>query len=68
MLFEGMKNSRQITKKGRNYLYTIYGYIRVFSTDQNEDRQLIALRGRGYRISVHFKNLILSLKNQEKDL
>lgn len=25
----------------------IYGYIRVSSTDQNEDRQLIALRGRG---------------------
>ena len=25
----------------------IYGYIRVSSTDQNEDRQLIALHGRG---------------------
>ena len=24
----------------------IYGYIRVSSTDQNEDRQLIALRGK----------------------
>ena len=24
----------------------IYGYVRVSSTDQNEDRQLIALRGR----------------------
>ena len=29
------------------YLGMIYGYIRVSSTDQNEDRQLIALRGRG---------------------
>lgn len=26
---------------------TVYGYIRVPSVDQNEDRQLIALRGRG---------------------
>lgn len=26
---------------------TVYGYIRVSSVDQNEDRQLIALRGRG---------------------
>lgn len=26
---------------------TNYGYIRVSSTDQNEDRQLIALRGKG---------------------
>lgn len=25
----------------------IYGYIRVSSTDQNEDRQLVALRNRG---------------------
>ena len=25
----------------------IYGYIRVSSTDQNEDRQLIALREQG---------------------
>ena len=24
-----------------------YGYIRVSSTDQNEDRQLVALRGKG---------------------
>ena len=27
----------------------IYGYIRVSSTDQNEDRQRIALRGKGVR-------------------
>lgn len=26
---------------------TVYGYIRVSSVDQNEDRQIIALRGRG---------------------
>ena len=25
----------------------VYGYIRVSSVDQNEDRQLIALRGKG---------------------
>lgn len=25
----------------------IYGYVRVSSTDQNEDRQLIALRDKG---------------------
>ena len=25
----------------------VYGYIRVSSTDQNEDRQLIALYGKG---------------------
>ena len=25
----------------------IYGYVRVSSTDQNEDRQMIALRGKG---------------------
>ena len=29
----------------------IYGYIRVSSIDQNEDRQLIALRGRGVQDS-----------------
>ena len=29
----------------------IYGYIRVSTTDQNEDRQLIALRGRGVQDS-----------------
>ena len=29
----------------------IYGYIRVSTTDQNEDRQLIALRGRGVQHS-----------------
>ncbi len=27
----------------------IYGYIRVSSKDQNEDRQLIALHGRGVK-------------------
>lgn len=26
---------------------TVYGYIRVSSVDQNEDRQIVALRGRG---------------------
>ena len=25
----------------------VYGYIRVFSVDQNEDRQRIALQGKG---------------------
>ncbi len=25
----------------------VYGYIRVSSTDQNEDRQLVAMRARG---------------------
>ena len=29
----------------------IYGYIRVSSTDQNEDRQLLALRGKAVRFT-----------------
>ena len=29
------------------YMGSTYGYIRVSSTDQNEERQRIALRGRG---------------------
>lgn len=31
---------------------TVYGYIRVSSVDQNEDRQLIALRERGIPLSA----------------
>lgn len=33
----------------------IYGYVRIFSTDQNEDRQLIALREQG----VDEKNIFI---------
>ena len=40
----------------------IYGYIRVSSTDQNEDRQLIALRGKG----VEEKNIYMD-KQSGKD-
>lgn len=32
---------------GKGGLMDVYGYIRVSSVDQNEDRQLIALRGKG---------------------
>ena len=32
---------------GKGGLMDVYGYIRVSSVDQNEDRQLIALRGQG---------------------
>jgi len=31
----------------RNKTQNVYGYIRVSSTDQNEDRQLIAMKGAG---------------------
>ena len=34
------KNSNE---KGQTILSIIYGYIRVSSTDQNEDRQLLAM-------------------------
>lgn len=32
------------SKRGDKTLSNTYGYIRVSSTDQNEDRQLIAMR------------------------
>ena len=32
------------SKRGEKTLSSTYGYIRVSSTDQNEDRQLIAMR------------------------
>lgn len=35
-----------LLRKGEQKM-SIYGYIRVSSRDQNEDRQLIALRGAG---------------------
>lgn len=40
----------------------VYGYVRVSSTDQNEDRQLIALRGKG----VDEKNIYMD-KQSGKD-
>lgn len=40
----------------------IYGYVRVSSTDQNEDRQLIALRDKG----VDDKNVYMD-KQSGKD-
>lgn len=39
-----------------------YGYIRVSTTDQNEDRQLIAMRG----LSIPDKNLFVE-KQSGKD-
>lgn len=35
----------------------IYGYVRVSSTDQNEDRQMIALR----EVGVPEKNIFMTL-------
>ena len=43
-------------------LMEIYGYVRVSSTDQNEDRQLIALREQG----VDEKNIFID-KQSGKD-
>jgi len=53
----------QICGTGRfDPLETTYGYIRVSSTDQNEDRQLVAMRAR----SVPAKNIFID-KQSGKD-
>ena len=42
----------------------VYGYIRVSSRDQNEDRQLIALHGKG----VEDRIVKEQLKQQDKEM